>query len=438
MSFVPAPFNRAARRKLMRFLRRQRGVVAIVVAVFLVPVAAAADTGGWANAADARPLVPLANGLGRGFFGIDLDDLGATGQLPQVDQLSDQLLRLAGDPGALASSGDPISVPSGPVSIPSPAMDAYKKAESILAAQQPNCHMPWYLLASIGRIESNHGNGGQADARGNMLQPVLGPLLNGQGFAAVPDTDHGVWDGDPTWDRAIGPMQFIPATWEQYASDGNGDGVKNPENFYDAALAAGKFLCSGDLDMSNPQQRGIAVFRYNHSESYVRTVLIWADAYQNNMLVIPPDLGVDTSGQNVAQTSNNNTGSGGDQPGQPQQPNPQPPTPTPSVQPTPPTSSSTTVVIPADPVSTPPTTSTPPSDPSTPPSSPPSSPPTCPPTSSSTTSTSAPAGSSGGASGSQPAQPTSTSQSSAAEHAAAGAAGGETPTPDPSCKPAAK
>src|SRR5262249_26490443 len=158
-----------------------------------------------------------------------LDDLGATGQLPQVDQLSDQLLRMAGDPNALATNGgDPIVVPSGPLGIPGPAMDAYKKAAELLASQQANCHMPWYLLASIGRIESGHGNGGQVDAKGTMISPIFGPVLNGVGFAAVTDTDHGAYDQDAQWDRALGPMQFLPATWEQYASDGNGDGVKNP------------------------------------------------------------------------------------------------------------------------------------------------------------------------------------------------------------------
>ncbi|WP_132119197.1 lytic transglycosylase domain-containing protein [Actinocrispum wychmicini] len=399
----------------MRFLRRRRGLVAVVVAVLLVPVAAAADTAGWVNAADAKPLVPVANGLGRGFFGMDLDDLGATGQLPQVDQLSDQLLRLAGDPGALASSGDPISVPSGPLGIPGPAKTAYDKAAALLATQQPNCHMPWYLLASIGRIESNHGNGGQVDAKGNALTPIYGPTLNGLGFAAVPDTDHGQWDADTQWDRAIGPMQFIPSTWEQYASDGNGDGVKNPQNFYDAALAAGKFLCSGGLDMANDQQRGIAVFRYNHSESYVRTVLIWANAYANNMTVIPPDTGV----TNVANTTNNTPSNN---PGTQQPPPQQPPTSTPtstSSSSTTSSSSKVTVTIPAttSSSSSSSSSSTPPSSSSSSSSS--STPPTC-------SSSSAPPDSSA----QQSAQPTSTSQASAAEHAAAAAA-------DDPCKPAA-
>jgi hypothetical protein len=412
----------------MRYLRRKQGVMAVVVALLLVPAAAAGDAAGWVNAADAKPLVPMANGLGRGFFGIGLEDLGASGQLPEVDQLSDELLRLAGDPNALATTGDPILVPNGPLGIPGPARQAYDKAAALLATQMPSCHLPWYLLASIGRIESNHGNGGQVNAKGDTLTRILGPVLNGAGFAAVADTDHGVYDGDTQWDRAIGPMQFIPATWEQYASDGNGDGVKNPHNFYDAATAAGKYLCSGGLDLSNPQQRGIAVFRYNHSESYVRTVLIWAEAYANGATEIPAGTGVTTypDPQAVAQ--------------QPYQPpieiTPTPtPTPTPSASPPPPTD--TSVVIPGGPSdpppSDPPPSDPPPSDPppSDPPPSdpPPSDPPVCPPTSSSTLPSSAPPGSSssGGAATSTPPP----SGSSAANAAAADPG-------TPSCTPATK
>jgi hypothetical protein len=406
--FVPAPFNRAARRKLMRFLRRRRGVAAVVVALLLVPAAVASDAaGGWSTAADEQPLTPTANGLGRGFFGIELDDLGASGQLPEVDQLSDELLRLAGDPNALAS-GDGFSSPSGPLNIPSTAMQAYKKAEALLAVQLPNCHISWALLASIGRIESGHGNGGQVDTKGYTLNRILGPVLNGAGFAAVPDTDGGVLDGDNQWDRAVGPMQFIPATWQQYAADGNGDGVKSPHNFFDAATAAGKYLCSGGLDLSNAQQRGIAVFRYNHSESYVRTVLIWADAYAAGTTTIPDGLGSTTYPDVQA----------GQAPYNPPIEITPAPTTQPSTSSTPPPPTSTEITIPgtSKPTKTIPSSSSPPpssSHPSDPPSSsnPPSS--SCTSTSTTTTTSAPPA------SGSSGSADTSTTTRSSAPAAAA-------------------
>ena len=76
------------------------------------------------------------------------------------------------------------------------------------------------------------------DRRGRTLSPILGPVLDGAGdFAAITDTDGGGWDGDTTWDRAVGPMQFIPSSWAVWGRDGDGDGRSDPSDIDDAALA---------------------------------------------------------------------------------------------------------------------------------------------------------------------------------------------------------
>lgn len=179
-------------------------------------------------------------------------------------------------------------LPSGPLGIPVTALAAYKNAADVLAGEQPGCHIDWALIASIGRIESNHARGGYVDAAGNTLEPILGPVLNGAGpFAAIPDTDQGRFDGDKVWDRAVGPTQFIPGTWNGYASDGNGDGESNPNNIFDAALGTGRYLCSGGLDVTSPDQLRAAIFRYNHSDTYVNTVILWAEAYRSGVLPTP-------------------------------------------------------------------------------------------------------------------------------------------------------
>jgi hypothetical protein len=224
--------------------------------------------------------------VGRGLVGLaDPDSVNPDGTVSENDQIGSDVLRDAANPAGLAIDG--LDLPSGPLGIPGVMMDAYKKAAAALAKSQPNCHIDWSLLASIGRIESNHGRGGQVFANGDTVHPILGPVLNGGGFAAIADTDHGRLDSDSRWDRAVGVMQFIPSTWAAYAADGNGDRVSNPHNIYDATLAAGKYLCSGGLDLANPQQRATAVFRYNHSDTYVRVVLIWADAYAKNATSVP-------------------------------------------------------------------------------------------------------------------------------------------------------
>lgn len=203
------------------------------------------------------------------------------------------LVQQIGVDGSLPNSPTPLPLPAdelpdGPLGIPVTALAAYRDAADILIAEQPGCHIDWALIASIGRIESNHARGGYVDAEGNTLEPILGPVLNGAGpFAAIPDTDQGRFDGDTTWDRAVGPTQFIPSTWAGYASDGNGDGESNPNNIFDAALGTGRYLCSGGMDLSKPDQLRAAIFRYNNSDTYVNTVIIWAEAYRIGVLPTP-------------------------------------------------------------------------------------------------------------------------------------------------------
>jgi hypothetical protein len=208
------------------------------------------------------------------------------------DPQNPQVEKVAVD-GSLPESPVPLplpayELPNGPLGIPATALAAYHNAADILAHEQPNCHIDWALVASIGRIESNHARGGYVDAAGTALEPILGPELNGTGpFAAIPDTDGGVLDHDTVWDRAVGPAQFIPATWRQYASDGNGDGAADPENLFDASLATARYLCSGGLDVANPDQLRTAIYRYNNSDVYVNTVILWAEAYRNGVAPLP-------------------------------------------------------------------------------------------------------------------------------------------------------
>ena len=69
--------------------------------------------------------------------------------------------------------------------------------------------------------------------------------------------------------------------------------MASPHNVFDATLAAGKYLCSGGLDLANPTDRAAAVFRYNHSEQLRADVLDWADAYANG---VDPDAGLRRTG----------------------------------------------------------------------------------------------------------------------------------------------
>lgn len=190
--------------------------------------------------------------------------------------------------GALPGIPTPPDLPDGPLGIPGAALDAYQFAQRTLAATRPGCHLSWAVLAGIGRIESDHASDGRVDAFGNTLGSILGPRLDGSpGVAAIPDTDQGMLDGDTVWDRAVGPMQFIPSTWRSFGVDGNGDGAANPNNIYDSTVATGLYLCAGGANLSDPIQLQAAVFRYNHSAAYVDVVLQWAHAYLTGVVPIP-------------------------------------------------------------------------------------------------------------------------------------------------------
>ncbi|MFF0506411.1 lytic transglycosylase domain-containing protein [Streptomyces fimicarius] len=164
--------------------------------------------------------------------------------------------------------------------IPATVLDAYRKAESAVGRSDPGCGLPWQLLAAIGKVESGQASGGRVDARGTTLSPILGPALDGNGFALIRDTDNGAYDGDRTFDRAVGPMQFIPSTWASWGADGNGDGRKDPNNVYDAALAAGHYLCAGPRDLNRRADLDRAILSYNRSDTYLRTVLSWLEFYR--------------------------------------------------------------------------------------------------------------------------------------------------------------
>lgn len=176
--------------------------------------------------------------------------------------------------------------------IPTTVLAAYRRAEATMRRTAPGCRLPWQLLAAIGKVESGHAGGGRVDVHGTTLTPILGPVLDGAGFARIRDTDHGVYDGDRRYDRAVGPMQFIPSTWAHWGRDGNGDGRRDPNNVHDAALAAGAYLCAGSRDLSAKADLGRAILAYNHSDTYLRTVLSWLEFYRKGVHPVADGKGV--------------------------------------------------------------------------------------------------------------------------------------------------
>ena len=192
--------------------------------------------------------------------------------------------------GATTVSAPPPAVvvnSPGALGIPMMALSAYRNAERMMSVSDPGCGISWNLLAGIGRIESGHANGGATDAHGTAIRPIYGPALDGTlpGNEVIVQGNSG---GRISYARAMGPMQFLPGTWAHYASDGDGDGVADPQNVYDATLAAARYLCSGGLNLRDQSQVLAAILRYNNSMPYAQNVLGWAAAYATG--VVPVDL----------------------------------------------------------------------------------------------------------------------------------------------------
>jgi membrane-bound lytic murein transglycosylase B len=189
----------------------------------------------------------------------------ATGQATQPSSLTDWANRVT------AATG-----------VPEPAVWAYGNAELAMRTTEPDCHLTWATLAGIGRVESNNGQFGGAHLlpNGEESAPVIGVPLDGTGGVRnIPDTDHGRYDGDPVYDHAVGPMQFLPSTWTDYGADALGNGQPDPENVNDAAMAAAHYLCVGGRDMGTASGWWSGLMSYNDSAVYGQKVFGLADSY---------------------------------------------------------------------------------------------------------------------------------------------------------------
>jgi len=198
----------------------------------------------------------------------------------------------AGLGGAVSGNTAQIIATSSTNGIPSAALAAYQRAETVINSADETCNLSWQLVAAIGRVESDHGRygGNTLNDDGLAVPGIYGIALDGKNNTAViRDTDAGLFDNDVAYDRAVGPMQFIPSTWSVVGVDADGDAQRNPQDIDDAALATAVYLCSGDDNLGTLTGQRASVYRYNHSTAYVDLVLSIMDAYLDGEYMAVPN-----------------------------------------------------------------------------------------------------------------------------------------------------
>ena len=173
--------------------------------------------------------------------------------------------------------------PAGPKarSIPSNFLFWYKKV-----GQQYG--VPWTILAGIGTVESNNG------------QTTLPGVHSGQnGFGAAGPMQIGIEGASGnTWGGA--PIHPAGQVVSGVATDENGDGTANVYDPPDAIAGAAKYLLNADVQ-ANPSA---AIFSYNHLQSYVQSVLMYAGQYAGgNFSVASAQLPAANSAAGCVQTA---------------------------------------------------------------------------------------------------------------------------------------
>ena len=169
---------------------------------------------------------------------------------------------------------------SGPYDIPETALRAYAYA-AWAVAKQKNCNLGWPTLAALGESLSNHGraNDSQLGDDGTTTVPLRGlNLFDPAHPQEVADTDAGFFDGDPTKDIPIGPLQIMPSRWEQFNAAVEPDAKPNPDNINDASLTLAGFLCSVG-DPSTPDGWANGVQQINANPEFVKQVHAIAKKY---------------------------------------------------------------------------------------------------------------------------------------------------------------
>jgi hypothetical protein len=212
--------------------------------------------------------------------------------------------------------------------IPEHAARAYVQALGKVGAIEPGCAIDLAYLAGFGYMESGHGTVAVNTTTGKPDDPpprapvawdpltgesqprILGVLLDGSGAGGnvtpypndLASHDRRFYRQDDAHLRAVGPTQFMPGTWEtvRAVADGNDDGVADPFNYYDGALATALKACRDGHGLADDAGRRRAALAYNGTGRYADGVLSKAAEYRAGLAAMGQATAGPSQGEVVA------------------------------------------------------------------------------------------------------------------------------------------
>jgi len=173
----------------------------------------------------------------------------------------------------------------------------YTEHQETLSAIAKNIKVDPFLILSIVGVESNYGRHQGEFTVFNALYTQIAKMPRRAKWAKKELIEFLIYcynDNIPphsikgSYAGAFGYGQFIPSSFNTYAADGDGDGIRKPYEWSDVFASVGNYLAKNGYPVNNPSDQEKvyqSVFAYNHSDNYVKAVLELRDELKKNILI---------------------------------------------------------------------------------------------------------------------------------------------------------
>ena len=172
----------------------------------------------------------------------------------------------------------------------------YTENQQALNASAKNIKVDPFLILSIVGVESNYGLHKGEFTVFNALYTQIAKMPRRAKWAKKELIEFLIYcynDNIPphsikgSYAGAFGYGQFIPSSFNAYAADGNGDGIRKPDEWSDVFASVGNYLAKNGYPVNNPSDQEKvyqSVFAYNHADNYVKAVLELRNELKKNIL----------------------------------------------------------------------------------------------------------------------------------------------------------